>query len=83
MKLAHLKQISDLKYQKSELAIAKILGRENTLRAELKRLQGLAHQTHSMPASDAELRAIGGDVIWLQWLAAVTNVSFLPSQEKP
>ncbi|MBY5933628.1 hypothetical protein KUV51_11510 [Tateyamaria omphalii] len=68
--LSKLKQLSDLKYHKSEQALAKVRDRETALRSELKRLQGLAHETHCQPAVDAELRAIGGDIIWLKWLAA-------------
>ncbi|WP_299047541.1 hypothetical protein [uncultured Tateyamaria sp.] len=70
MDLRQLKQISDLKYQKSEQAIAKLRGRESALRSELSRLQSLAHETHKTPVQDAELRSIGGDVIWLKWLAS-------------
>ena len=70
MDFSQLKQISDLKYQKSEQAIAEITAQENRLRSELQRLQSLVRETHSAPASDAELRSIGGDVIWLKWLAS-------------
>ncbi|APX13287.1 hypothetical protein [Tateyamaria omphalii] len=64
-----LKQLADLKHRHSELALTKLRNRESALRAELKRLQSLAHDTHCLPASDANLRAIGGDIIWLKWLA--------------
>ncbi|KIC49632.1 hypothetical protein [Tateyamaria sp. ANG-S1] len=64
-----LQQIANLKFRQSEGALAKVTNRENQLRAELKRLQDLARETHSQPASDAELRAIGGDIIWLKWLS--------------
>ncbi len=63
-----LKQISDLKFQHSEQAVSKLRAREASLRWELARLQGLAHETHCQPASDSELRAIGADIIWLKWL---------------
>ncbi|WP_299607882.1 hypothetical protein [uncultured Tateyamaria sp.] len=69
MNLFQLQQISDLKFRQSEQALTKLQSREATLRNELLRLQGLAHETNSQPASDAELRSIGGDIIWLRWLA--------------
>ncbi|WP_147111865.1 hypothetical protein [Tateyamaria sp. syn59] len=67
--LGQLKQLADLKYRRSEQALASLQDRENTLRAELKRLQDLTRDTHCQHESDASLRAIGGDIIWLKWLA--------------
>lgn len=69
MDLFQLQQMSDLKFRQSEQALTKLRSREAALRAELHRLQSLAYETNSLPASDTELRAIGGDVIWLKWLA--------------
>lgn len=68
MNLQQLKNVSDLKFCKSEQALAKLRSREATLRRELSRLQELAYETHSLPDSDIELRSIGGDIIWLKWL---------------
>lgn len=69
MDLFQLQKISELKFQQSERAVSKLRTREASLRTELTRLQDLAHETHCQPASDTELRAIGGDIIWLKWLS--------------
>ena len=67
--LEQLRQLSDLRYRQSELRLAHIQAREASLRSELLRLQSLARQTHEQPDTDAELRSIGGDIIWLKWLS--------------
>lgn len=66
--LAQLQMLSALKFRHSEQAMSAILSRELALRAELARLRTLTHETQSQPPEQAELRGIGGDVIWLQWL---------------
>lgn len=66
--LAQLQMLSELKFRHSEQAMSAILSREQTLRAELSRLRTLTHETQSQPPEHAELRGIGGDVIWLKWL---------------
>ncbi|WP_299372707.1 hypothetical protein [uncultured Tateyamaria sp.] len=60
--------LSALKFQKRQQQLADLTARESALRAELARLRELAFETHAQPADQAQLRAIGGDVIWLRWL---------------
>lgn len=67
--LKTLVSISQLKYMQSERALASIRVREHELRRELERLRDLERETHSQSDADAELRAIGGDIIWLKWVA--------------
>lgn len=66
---AQLKRLSELKFRQSEQSMAKLLKRETGLRSDLERLHRLAQETHSQPPAQAELRAIGGDIIWLKWLS--------------
>jgi len=68
MDLEQLEHLTELKFRKSEQAVSQLLVRENELRRELSRLRELARETHSHPPGDAQLRAIGGDVIWLRWI---------------
>ncbi len=68
MDLDQLKMLSDLKFQNSQKALSDLLIRENILRAELSRLRQLARETQSQPPEQEQMRLIGGDVIWLQWL---------------
>ncbi|MEL6464872.1 MAG: hypothetical protein AAFQ58_07870 [Pseudomonadota bacterium] len=69
MDMSQIKQLNDLKFRQSEQSMAKLLTRESALRSELERLQNMAHETYAQPSSQSELRAIGGDILWLQWLA--------------
>lgn len=66
--LEHIKVLNALKFQKRQQQLADLTARESALRAELARLRALAFETHAQPADQAQLRAIGGDVIWLRWL---------------
>lgn len=34
------------------------------------RLRTLEQETHNQAVADVELRAVGGDIIWLKWLAS-------------
>lgn len=68
MDLEQLKTLSELKYQHSQQELSGLLARENTLRSELTRLRTLTHDTQSQPPEQAQMRMIGGDVIWLKWL---------------
>lgn len=68
MNLEQLKTLTSLKHQHSQQALSKILVRETALRNELVRLRALALETQSQPPEQQQLRAIGGDVIWLKWL---------------
>ncbi|WP_299592119.1 hypothetical protein [uncultured Tateyamaria sp.] len=70
MDLSQLQHMADLKFRQSEQAVLRLTRREVSLRTELARLQELAHATHCQSASDEELRAIGGDIIWLKWLSS-------------
>lgn len=70
MDLSQLQRISDLKFQRSEQDLVKLRLKEASLRTELNRLKELRYETHSLPPEDAQMRAIGGDIIWLQWLAS-------------
>lgn len=71
MDLDQLKTLSDLKYQHSRQALSGLLARENALRTELVRLRTLTHETQTQPPEQAQMRMIGGDVIWLKWLGQV------------
>ena len=68
MDLDQLRTLSELKFQRSQQAVSGLLQRENALRAELVRLRGLAQETQTQPPEQAQMRMIGGDVIWLKWL---------------
>jgi hypothetical protein len=68
MDLHQLKKLTELKFQKSEYALSAIQTRENVLRAELARLRTLVIETQSQPSKDAQIRAIGADIIWLKWI---------------
>ncbi len=71
MDLEHLKLLATLKYQHSQKALSDILKRENELRTELERMRLLVQQTQSQDPADAQLRSIGGDIIWLKWVGKV------------
>ncbi|MEM6565470.1 MAG: hypothetical protein AAF665_13540 [Pseudomonadota bacterium] len=71
MDLDQLKTISALKHQRSQKALTDVINRENELRHELDRMRLLARQTQAQDPEDAQLRAIGGDIIWLKWVAKV------------
>ncbi|MEM6309051.1 MAG: hypothetical protein AAF754_03295 [Pseudomonadota bacterium] len=71
MDLDQLKTISALKHQRSQKALTDVINRENELRHELDRMRLLARQTQAQDPEDAQLRAIGGDIIWLKWVASV------------
>ncbi|MEO1556193.1 MAG: hypothetical protein AAFS01_07155 [Pseudomonadota bacterium] len=71
MDLDQLKSISALKHQSSQKALADVINRENELRNELDRMRLLTRQTQAQDPEDAQLRAIGGDIIWLKWIAKV------------
>lgn len=66
--LLQLQQVSKLRFQQSEQVISKLRSREASLRSELSRLQNLARETNDQHPSDAPLRSIGADIIWLKWL---------------
>lgn len=68
MDLRQLKNLSELKYQHSQQALSGLLARENAIRSELIRLRALTHETQTQPPEQAQMRMIGGDVIWLKWL---------------
>ena len=68
MNFDDLKALTALKFQTSQQALTGILGQEKTLRAELNRLSSLARETQSQPPEHAQMRAMGGDVIWLKWI---------------
>ncbi|WP_299147427.1 hypothetical protein [uncultured Tateyamaria sp.] len=68
MNLEQLKTLSDLKFQKSEQAMATIRQREQVLRAELARLRSLVLDTQAQRPEHSSIRAIGADVIWLKWI---------------
>lgn len=68
MDLHQLKTLSALKYQHSQQALSALLERETSLRAELERLRMLARETQAQPVEHAQMRAIGGDIIWLKWI---------------
>lgn len=68
MNFDDLKRLTALKFQSSQQALTEVLGQERTLRAELDRLSTLARETQSQPPEHAQMRAMGGDVIWLKWI---------------
>jgi hypothetical protein len=68
MKLDQLHQLSELKYHHSQQQLSELVRRENTLRAKLIKLRGYVSQINSLPAEQAQMRAIGADVIWLRWV---------------
>lgn len=68
MNLDQLHQLSELKYHHSQQQLSEILKRETALRAELTKLRGYISQIRSLPAEQAQMRAIGADVIWLRWV---------------
>jgi len=69
--LKQLKKLSELKYQHSQQELSSVLRREAELRYELKRMRGLLQKTQAQDPEDAQLRAIGGDIIWLKWVGQV------------
>lgn len=71
MDLEQLKVLATLKYQHSQKALSDILKRENELRAELQRMRVLVQKTQAQDPEDAQLRSIGGDIIWLKWIGKV------------
>ena len=71
MDLNQLKTLSALKYQHSQQALSGLLKRENELRAELERMRMFARKTQAQEPEDANMRAVGADVIWLGWVGKV------------
>lgn len=71
MDLQHLKTLSTLKYQRSQQDLSGLLKRENELRSELDRMRLLVRQTQAQDPENAQMRAIGADIIWLKWIAKV------------
>lgn len=71
MDLSQLKTLSALKYQHSQQALSGLLKRENELRAELERMRMFARKTQAQEPEDANMRAVGADVIWLGWVGKV------------
>lgn len=68
MNLNQLHKLCDLKYRNSQQKLAAILERENALRAELTKLRGHVAQTRCMPPEQAQMRAVGADIIWMRWI---------------
>ena len=68
MDLDRLHMLSELKFRKSESALAQLVQRENALRAELDRLRELVYETRAQPPEHREIRAIGADIVWLKWV---------------
>lgn len=64
-----LKTLTDLKYQKSQEGLPKILARERKLRDEIDRLRIHAFQARALPADKPAMQNIGADVIWLKWVS--------------
>ena len=69
--LKHLQTLSEMKYQHSQKALSDLINRENELRRELERMRALLQKTQAQDPEDAQLRAVGGDIIWLKWLGRV------------
>lgn len=68
MDIEQLRTLTDLKVKHSQQALSELQARENVLRNELERLRNLTRETQAQPPQQEQMRAIGGDVIWLQWL---------------
>lgn len=73
MDFEQLHQLCDLKYRNSQQQLASIVERENALREELAKLRGFVTEARALPAEQAQMRAIGADVIWMQWIARSQN----------
>ena len=73
MDMRQLQHLTELKLSQSQAKLAKLLARENALRADLTRLRQMAQDTHAAPPEQAGMRAIGADVIWLRWVAEATR----------
>lgn len=68
MDLGQLRSLMEMKAQHTQQALAELQARENALRSELDRLRTLTRETQAQPLEQEQMRMIGGDVIWLQWL---------------
>lgn len=72
--LRELLQVSDVQYNRQRQALAKLIEEENALRAELTRLAQMDRVSEL--GTDANLRAVGADLLWKGWLSrAKTNVN--------
>lgn len=68
MDLDQLHRLCDLKHRSSQQKLAAITERENALRAELTKLRGHVAETRCLPPEQAQMRAVGADIIWMRWI---------------
>ncbi len=68
MDLDQLHKLCDLKHRNSQQKLAAILERENALRADLTKLRGHVAETRCLPPEQAQMRAVGADIIWMRWI---------------
>lgn len=66
--LAQLAEVVKAHYEQEQRQFAKLVARENQLRAELERLDEMRRATHAPEASVSQMQAIGADMIWLAWV---------------
>ena len=66
--LEQIAALVDAKYEQQQLRFAKLVARENQLRAEIARLDDMRRATNAPDAKVDEMRAIGADVIWYGWV---------------
>ena len=67
--LEALLAITQVKYDQQQQSFQKLVSEENRLRTELMRLDGTARQAQNGHEGEAEMRAIGADIIWQGWVA--------------
>jgi cell division protein FtsB len=60
--LAQMAEVVTAKYEQEQREFAKLVARENQLRAELMRLDDMRRDTSVPDASVAQMQAIGADV---------------------
>lgn len=64
--LRELHALTDAKYKAQQQVFQQVLQRENSLRADLKRLEEQARL--SISVDNPQMKSIGADIIWSAWL---------------
>lgn len=66
--LAQMAEVVNAKYEQEQRQFAKLVSKENQLRAALTQLDDMRRNTSLPDASVAQMQAIGADVIWRAWV---------------
>ena len=70
MEFEDLKALSQMRYQKEQQTLKKLLVQESAIRADIDRLNQHEARAQAVPFADtAAPRALGADILWKQWLS--------------